>query len=174
MELIVLVGLPGSGKTLFAKYMQSIRNNMVRVGIKDIYSMLDYTYNSDHVDLYYRAYYALISDLLETHHVIADDTNLTVEMRDFLAMRASPKTHLHVYQMAVTPQICMSNSSVSSSVMNELVKSYVYPRISEGFDTINGVRWALTDHPILLTDEIILDRKPEIFEIESKLKIASR
>ena len=169
LEVCIIVGLPSSGKTSFAKYYQSIRHNFIRISRDDLIRLFDYTYHPEMLGQYNDFYYHNINYALkEGYSVIVDDTNLTAAQRAVLISIANRfNANVVVYQMAVTPQQCLSYSDKTShDVLEELVKAYEYPSLDEGIKSIKGVKW----HPgsMVIGDELV-DYIPEVFDIATLL-----
>lgn len=181
-ELILTVGLPSSGKTLFSRYLQGVKKNLYRVSIRDIYKMVDNKYRDENVPKYLAIQEHLILRMLEFGSVIVDNMHLTTAERSSIIRPVRlvyPHVNVSVYQMSRTFQNCKDDNlkraivdengfflRVPEETMNELNKSYQVPQLSEDIQSIMGVKWSPSEH--FKIGNIHVDHKPKIFEIASR------
>ncbi len=159
-EAFIIVGLPSSGKTTFAKYLLSLHQNTLRLSLKDTALMLDCEYKPERLGIYQRQFHYFLHGIVTRYFdPIIDDMNLTVDERsEYIAYlrKIEPKIRITIFQMAVPPAQCLAiNPNLNPDIMEELAKAYQYPTIKEGADIIRGVRWKQEDK----------GPRPEIFPI---------
>ena len=181
-ELILTVGLPCSGKTLFARYLQGVKKNLFRVSTRDIFKMVDNKYRDDNVAKYLAIQETLILRMLEFGNVIVDNMHLTAAERASIIRPARlvyPNLQVVVYQMSRTLKHCKVDNAkrrffdddgffyqVPDNVMDELYEKYELPQLSEDVQAINGVKWESSDG--FRIGNLTVNHKPKIFEIASK------
>jgi len=181
-EIILTVGLPCSGKTIFSKYIQGLKKNLMRVSISDIYKMVDNKYKESNSSKYLMTQESLILRLLEFGDVIVDNMHLTAMERASIIRPVKlvyPGIKVTVYQMARTLVQCKADNSkrsilddmgyfskVDDTIMDELNKSYELPQLNEAIDHIKGVQWKPSDG--FRIGNFTVDHKPKIFEIASR------
>lgn len=129
-EVIVLIGLPGSGKTTWAKYHYSS------------YVIL----NGDVLKTSKNVIKALRESLQGNRNVVVDATNVTKERRKDIISEAS-KFNAIIYGVIFTASkdICMVRAKTREEsggphipriAFNKLASSYVEPALDEGFHRI--------------------------------------
>lgn len=181
-ELILTVGLPCSGKTLFSRYLQGVKRNLFRVSVRDIFKMVDNKFREENVPKYLALQETLILRMLNFGSVIVDNMHLTSADRASVIRPArliNPNLKVTFYQMSRTLKQCKQDNMkrklldndgflerVSDDVLDKMEKSYQHPQISEDVQIINGVQWIPSD--FFNIGNIQLDHKPKIFEIASK------
>lgn len=181
-ELILTVGLPCSGKSLFSRYLQGIKKNLFRVSTRDIFKMVDSKYREEHVPKYLVIQELLVLRLLEFGSVIVDNMNLTARERASV-IRPTKLVYndlqVTFYQMSRTLDHCKKDNQkrpiidndgffqrVPDNVMDELYKGYELPQLSEDVNVINGVKWEHSD--AFKIGNLTVNHKPKIFDIAAK------
>jgi predicted kinase len=83
MKILVLQGLPASGKSTFAKITISQNPNWVRVNRDDIRTMLSFQWNNQYEDLVKSIEADIVKTIIrQGYSVIIDDTNLNPKICD--------------------------------------------------------------------------------------------
>lgn len=181
-ELILTVGLPCSGKTLFARYLQGLKKNLFRVSTRDIFKMVDSKYRESNINRYLAIQESLILRLLEFGDVIVDNMNLSAPERASI-IRPARLVHKNLqvtfYQMSRTLEHCKKDNSkrpffdndgfnyrIPDNIMDDLYAHYELPQLSEDVQIINGVKWIPSDG--FKIGNLTVDHKPKIFEIATK------
>lgn len=139
LELIVLVGLPGAGKSTFAQRFASSHERVSRDDLRQ-----SKTPERRHAELIHRA-------LRAGRSVVVDDTNVAVERRALLI--AAARAHgarVHAYFFMAEPHECVARNAlrqgsarVPAVAIFAAARRLVRPSVAEGFDAVRGVRTVL-------------------------------
>lgn len=143
--LIVLVGVPGSGKSFIAKQLAEVNDDISIVSSDAIREEFYGDANDQsHNDKVFRIVNKrLKEELLNNRKVILDSTNISKKRRKaFLRDLKYPKSMAIV--MAVPEYICKKRDEerdrhVGPDVINRMMKNWCPPHYSEGFDFISIV-----------------------------------
>lgn len=145
-KLIVMVGLPGSGKSYKAKELSDLYN--AQIFSSDLYRKImfgdenDQTHNEE---IFKKLYSELNIWLAVGKNCILDATNVTLKARkkifDNLTKENREKTHFIAYVMNTPIKECIKRDkkrerSVGVDVINKFYQSYQHPQKFEGFDDI--------------------------------------
>lgn len=128
--VLILKGLPGSGKSTFAKEKVRDSNGKVkRVSKDDLRRMLDVgEWSKSNEKFILAARDALIlAALAQGHDVVVDDTNL------------APKHEAHIRQLVGNKAIVLTNSSFLEVPLEVCIKQDLMRRYSVGKDVIEGM-----------------------------------
>ena len=143
--LIVLVGVPGSGKSFIAKQLAEVNKDIVIVSSDAIREEFYGDANDQsHNDKVFRVVNKRLKEgLIAEKKVILDATNISKKRRKALLRDLKyPKSMAIV--MAVPEYICKKRDEerdrhVGSDVINRMIKNWCPPHYSEGFDFISIV-----------------------------------
>lgn len=143
--LIVMVGVPGSGKSSVAKQLAEINKDIVIVSSDAIREEFYGDANDQsHNDKVFRIVNKRVKEgLLEGRKVVVDSTNISKKRRKALLRDLKyPKSMAIV--MAVPEYICKKRDEerdrhVGPDVINRMIKNWCPPHYSEGFDFISIV-----------------------------------
>ena len=143
--LIVMVGLPGSGKSFIAKQLAEVNDDIVIVSSDAIREEFYGDANDQsHNDKVFRIVNKRLKEgLIAEKKVILDATNISKKRRKALLRDLKyPKSMAIV--MAVPEYICKKRDEerdrhVGPDVINRMIKNWCPPHFSEGFDFISIV-----------------------------------
>jgi predicted kinase len=143
--LIVMVGLPGSGKSFIAKQLAEVNDDIVIVSSDAIREEFYGDANDQsHNDKVFRIVNKRLKEgLIAEKKVILDATNISKKRRKALLRDLKyPKSMAIV--MAVPEYICKKRDEerdrhVGPDVINRMIKKWCPPHFSEGFDFISIV-----------------------------------
>lgn len=143
--LIVLVGVPGSGKSFIAKQLAEVNDDISIVSSDAIREEFYGDANDQsHNDKVFRIVNKRLKEgLLNNRKVILDSTNISKKRRKALLRDLKyPKSMAIV--MAVPEYICKKRDEerdrhVGPDVINRMIKNWCPPHYSEGFDFISIV-----------------------------------
>ena len=141
--LIVMVGLPGSGKSFIAKQLAEVNDNISIVSSDAIREEFYGDANDQsHNDKVFRIVNKRLKEgLIADKKVILDATNISKKRRKALLRDLKyPKSMAIV--MAVPEYICKKRDEerdrhVGPDVINRMIKNWCPPHYSEGFDFIS-------------------------------------
>lgn len=147
MKVIVMCGLPGSGKSYFAEKYCKNHDNFVIVSSDKIREELFGNVNDlKHNDYtFLRAYELIISYLLMRKNVIFDATNIEKKYRIKLisSIKSSMVEDIEFIcvNMTTPKEICIfrdknRNRSVGEKVINKLYNKFEEPTYDEGWNSI--------------------------------------
>lgn len=150
-KLYILIGLPASGKSTYAKQL-SERNNAVIISSDDIrkewYGSADIQKDNNKVFAYIQK--SVVENLIEKRDVIYDATNITLNSRSFLKnYRPLLDIRKNIFIEGVvfaTPftECCERNLRrdrvVPSFAMDKMYRRFTPPLINEGFDKISIIK----------------------------------
>lgn len=107
-QLILLKGLPYSGKTTWAKEWAAKKHNRIRLSWREIRRMQGGWNDRKHTDLaVYTALSLLRRALTEGYDVVLDEGNLyPAEFAPFLAMAQMMKKKVVVRVIQASPEVC--------------------------------------------------------------------
>ena len=134
LKVILLKGLPGSGKSTFAKDLISkYPNTYKRINKDDLRSMLDNGKHSDDSEKFItQVRDALILMALEKgKHVIVDDTNLAPKHEERIKQLIKGKAELEIKDFTNVPlETCIKNdlkrvTSVGEKVIRDMYKQFI-------------------------------------------------
>ena len=142
-ELIILVGIPGSGKSRVAEKYEEIgykihSSDALRM---ELYS--DINNQSDNNGLFQELHKRIIIDLKNGENVILDATNLAIKKRKDLLGKVNKIDCIKRAIVIATPfNECLKRDrererSVGKSVLDRMYKSFSIPSKMEGFDKID-------------------------------------
>lgn len=149
MKLIMLKGLPGSGKSTWAKQMSRNNQQYVRVNKDNIRDMIGYTPHREGLVLNIRD--AVITLALEYKHVIVDDTNFHPKhekrLREIATLTGSDFEEKF---FDVPLDDCIKNDlkrevSVGEKVIRKMWREYLYKK------------YPAPDYNSMLQDAVICD-----------------
>lgn len=144
--VIIMIGIPGSGKTRMAKSLLDNHSNTVYLSSDEIRKELcgdegDQSNNDDVFDLFYDR---LNQALVAGKNAILDATNLTLKARKRIirVVRAIQRPiKIVAFVMNVDPELCLKRNSerdriVPEQVIERMLCTYQHPQKFEGFDEI--------------------------------------
>lgn len=144
-KLIVMVGLPGSGKSYIAKKLSESNNNTV-VFSSDNYRLRvcgDENCQDRNQEVFTLLYKELREALVEGKECIFDATNVTRKdrARIFNQIRGISNVEVIAYVMRTTINECLKRDverdrTVGDEVIHKFVKRYEFPQRFEGFSEI--------------------------------------
>ena len=152
-KLIVMVGIPGSGKSTFAQNYIKDANNMSTVWVSRDevrYSLISGTdeYFAKEKDVF-KAFIKKINTVLaEGKDVIADATHINVQSRKkLLSSITVPDIQIEACVMEASLQECLVNNEkregmarVPKAAILRMYRQFEYPTFSEGFSSISNVK----------------------------------
>lgn len=137
MKLIMLKGLPGSGKSTWAKQMSCNNQQYIRVNKDDIRNMVGYT-GSSRENLVLTVRDAAIAAGLKTYkHVIVDDTNFHPKHEKRLREIAIEyEAEFEIKEFNMSLKECIKNDlkrpiSVGEKVIKKMYRQYLLPKIEK-------------------------------------------
>ncbi len=146
-KLIIMVGLPGSGKSARANQLAVLRDftvlssDSIRKELSG--SEQDQTQN----DKVFRILYKRMNDLLSKgERVIIDATNTTIKARKRILSECKVPCYKEVQLVATPIEECLSRDklrerSVGEEVIRKFEQSFQCPQYFEGFDYIECEEW---------------------------------
>ena len=152
-KLIVMIGIPGSGKSTFARHYVEQANLMTTIWVSrdDIrYSLLSDgdDYFSKEKDVFEFFIKAINAGLADGMDVIADATHLNSRSRKKLLSRITvPNIQIEACVMETPLEKCLENNAkrsgkacVPEKVILDMFHNFEYPTFQEGFTTIATVK----------------------------------
>lgn len=145
--LIVLCGLPGSGKSTYAKYVtesghfECVSTDQIR---KELYG--DENIQGNGKKVFNTAFKTLRTYGLFHKHCVFDATNLTPKARKRIMKECRSYYNLIVCKYIDTPlDVCLHRNSqrervVPKEVILRMYKSFVMPNKEEGFDYVDTIK----------------------------------
>lgn len=126
-RLTITRGLPGSGKTTWAREQQAVDPHLFRVNRDDLRAMLrpDWKHGDlEHEDMLSTFHHAMVWQLLDDGYpVVVDDTNLSDEHLTFLLAAAVPaRAHVVTQDFRDVPlDVCIERDSGRPNPVGEQV-----------------------------------------------------
>lgn len=125
-KLILLCGIPGSGKSTFSKMYEPLKHHLVLSGNHEVFKLL-----------YKRMYYAICNGIT----VVFDATNVTLKDRK-KAIKACPKG-VEKWCIYFVPNVEKAKENnkkreriIPENVIERMARRFVVPTHDEGFDRI--------------------------------------
>ena len=152
-KLIVMVGIPGSGKSTFAKHYSEDANNTPTVWISR--DEVRYSLISDKDEYFakekdvFKVFAKKINEALaEGKNVIADATHINAQSRKkLLSSITVPDIQIEACVMELSLQECLANNEkregrarVPKEAILRMYRQFEYPTFSEGFSSISTVK----------------------------------
>ena len=141
-NLYMMVGLPGSGKTSYAKTIE----NAVVLSSDEIRESLfgDCNDQKHNNELFSYIHKQLIKNLKDNKDVVMDATNISKKRRIHLLKQIPKDVKKHCIVMATPYEDCLKRNfererKVPESVIRRMRLSWCPPHTSEGFDSIKYV-----------------------------------
>lgn len=142
-ELTVMVGLPGSGKSHYAKEQK----NVIVVSSDDIREELFGSANdqSDNGKVFQMYSKRIKEALISGKSVIADATNISMKARKTVIPMMKLAHHTKAVVMAIPASICLKQDlarerSVGPAVIEKMMRRFEIPISEEGFDEITFIK----------------------------------
>ena len=152
-KLIVMVGIPGSGKSTFAQNYIKDASNMSTVWVSRDevrYSLISGTdeYFAKEKDVFKTFVKKINSALAEGKDVIADATHINAQSRKkLLSSITIPDIQIEACVMETSLQECLANNEkregrarVPKEAILRMYRQFEYPTFSEGFSSISTVK----------------------------------
>lgn len=146
-SLIVLIGLPGSGKSTVAKDLQERENTVIHSSDKlREYLFGDINKCSKNEELFNELHKRIKQDLLNGKNVIYDATNISHKKRKaFLDNFKKIDCYKDCYLIATPYEQCLFQNNqrerkVPEYVLKNMYKNFFIPQFYEGWDEIN-IKW---------------------------------
>lgn len=143
-KLIMMIGLPGSGKSSFAdEYIKNHKNTVKHSSDelrKELYG--DISDQSHNIEVFTELHRRIKTDLRNGKNVIYDATNVTKKSRiSFLQSLNNIECSKEAVLLMTSIEKCIENNnnrerSVPEGVINAMYKRYCPPDYSEGFNKI--------------------------------------
>ncbi len=140
-KLIILVGIPGSGKSTFAKCLDGeiVSSDAIR---KELFG--DESCQADNKRVFTVFYDRIKKALVEGHDVIADATSISAKARAEILNAGAEATEkiCYVFDTPVIAAIAMNEGrdrKVPASVIEKMHRNLEWPKLREGFDKIYRV-----------------------------------
>ena len=152
-KLMVMVGIPGSGKSTFAKHYSEDANNMPTVWISR--DEVRYSLISDKDEYFakekdvFKVFAKKINEALaEGKNVIADATHINAQSRKkLLASVTIPNIQIEACVMETSLQECLKNNEkrsgracVPKEAILRMYRQFEYPTFAEGFSSISNIK----------------------------------
>ena len=152
-KLIIMVGIPGSGKSTFAQHYIKDANNMSTVWVSRDevrYSLISGTdeYFAKEKDVFKLFVKKINTALAEGKDVIADATHINAQSRKkLLSSITVPDIQIEACVMEASLQECLANNEkregmarVPKAAILRMYRQFEYPTFSEGFSSISNVK----------------------------------
>ena len=152
-KLIIMVGIPGSGKSTFAQNYIKDANNISTVWISRDevrYSLISGTdeYFAKEKDVFKLFVKKINTALAEGKDVIADATHINAQSRKKLFSSITvPDIQIEACVMGTSLQECLVNNEkregrarVPKEAILRMYRQFEYPSFSEGFTSISNVK----------------------------------
>ena len=167
-KLYILIGLPASGKSTYAKWLSEY-NNAVIISSDDIrekwYGSAEVQGDNNKIFSYMQK--LTVENLLEKRDVIYDATNVTLNSRSFLRhytplldIRKNISLEGVIFATPFT-ECCERNlkrdRAVPVSVMDKMYRRFTPPLLNEGFDTFKIIK--SPNQPVYNISEIVKSLK---------------
>lgn len=167
-KLYILIGLPASGKSTYAKWLSEY-NNAVIISSDDIrekwYGSAEVQGDNNKIFSYMQK--LTVENLLEKRDVIYDATNVTLNSRSFLShykplldIRKNISIEGVIFATPFT-ECCERNLKrdrvVPISVMDKMYRRFTPPLFNEGFDTFKIIK--SPNQPVYNISEIVKSLK---------------
>lgn len=141
-NFIMMIGLPGSGKSTFANTLSDaviISSDEIR---KELYG--DEAVQDDPGKVFEIMRVRTLAALNEGQNVIYDATNLNRRRRVHILNQLPRDTHKHAYLMCVPVEVCLENNKrrervVPDEVILQMMGRFQMPLKTEGFDLVTLV-----------------------------------
>ncbi len=136
-KLLILRGIPGSGKTTFAKQLIEDNSNYVRVNLDDIRAMCGHTdWNRKLEDVYFKTQTSFVYNALNKgFNVVLDNTNMNnkkinvmLDMLDLVLKENNVEIEYKDF-FDVPVEICIERDSKRENPVSEKVIRNFYERI---------------------------------------------
>ena len=136
MKLIMLVGLPGCGKSTFAKSLES--SNYVIHSCDDIRDRYNLHRLEDEQKVFDILHKEILNDMKENKNIIYDSTNLTRKRRiQFLELIKDFDCEKICYMFIVPVEICKNrNLKIKDYEYDIMLNGFNPPLSDEGWDRI--------------------------------------
>lgn len=152
-KLIIMVGIPGSGKSTFAQNYIKDANNMSTVWVSRDevrYSLISGTdeYFAKEKDVFKIFVKKINTALAEGKDAIADATHINAQSRKkLLSSITVPDIQIEACVMETSLQECLANNEkregrarVPKAAILRMYRQFEYPTFSEGFSSILNVK----------------------------------
>ena len=162
-ELVMLVGLPGSGKSYYAEqhkddYVIHSSDNMRKVMFGDE------SHSGDNYDVFNALHIEVRNSLRNGNSVIFDATNISRKRRiSFLNTIKDFNVRKKAIIMATPYETCLQNNTkrerqVPDSIMNNYYKTFNIPYYNEGWDEVEVYYYDKTFHNLYGSIESFIDQ----------------
>lgn len=145
--LILLCGIPGSGKTTYAEKYISKHSNTVHLSSDKIRKELwgDETTQGDNNEVFYRMQIRAVDGLNFGYNVIYDATNMTRKDRARIITACPKFARIETHIIWAPIESCIERDAarkrtVGKEVIDRMLKRFQMPYYDEGIDEINIIR----------------------------------
>lgn len=146
MKCIILIGLPGSGKSTWAQ--DYVRNNNKNITILSSDAYRKEMFGDESIQRDPKKVFTKLANdakklLSEGKSIIIDATNVTPKSRKtFIDIAKQFQCFVIAQVFLTTPELCkqrngLRNRKVPEEVIDNMSKKFTLPRYEEGFDIIN-------------------------------------
>lgn len=144
MKLILMVGLPGSGKSSRSHFLSQLES--ARIVESDVVRELYFGGKQDketHIKVFEKVHEEVLETLSDGYSVICDATNLNYKHRMTLINKAKKYNPQVVADLSMTQyEVCIERDkyrerTVGENVIKRMRESFWFPQYFEGIDEIN-------------------------------------
>ncbi|MFW5891636.1 MAG: AAA family ATPase, partial [bacterium] len=142
-KIIMLVGLPGSGKSVYAEKLEKEENYIIHASDRLREEMFgDSTNNENNHQLFQKLHKRIKNDLSENKNVIFDATNISYKRRRaFVQEIKKYNCKKECYLIATPYELCLKrnkkrNRQVPEHVITRMYKTIYIPQYYEGWNEI--------------------------------------
>ena len=142
-KIIMLIGLPGSGKSYFAKRLAVNEDAIIYSSDIIRQEMFDNINDIEHNAKVFGELYKKVRSVIKNNNVIIDATNISYKRRKHFAEQAKKYNCQIICYLIATPyKQCLENNKKRDRVVPEyaiknMYKSFYIPQHYEGWDEIN-------------------------------------